>query len=335
MQQTTLKSGLITSVVVLLLPFSVQAETDVYGKLLLGIEYVDDQTDANDYWDVKSHASRFGLKGSFDTDTDSLKVIYQLEWEVDVSDEADSSNDHLKGRDQYVGLEGGFGQFIVGRSDTPFKKSQGKLDLFNDYVDIKVLMAGGENRENNVFQYSTPKIADAVTVSILGRPGEEADGENNGVADAISTSAAYDSASLYVALAFDSDIDGEDVKATRVSATWKFGDFGVGGLVQSTDWNTADNEQVILVNGFYKVGNIKWKVQFGRTENYAGIAANSAGEDNTADYAAIGLDYSLGRQTTLGGYIARLEGGDNLEVDPVIGGPYTRDLFGVILIHSF
>jgi predicted porin len=335
MKPSILKFGLAAAVAVLSLPLSLHAETDVYGKLLLAIEHIDDETDANDYWDVKSYDSRFGVKGDFATDNESLKVIYQLEWAVDVSDEVNSSEDHIKARDQYVGLQGGFGRFIVGRSDTPFKKAQGGVDLFNDYIDIKVLMAGGENRLSSIFQYSTPKLADAITVSIMGRPGEEADGENNGLADAISTSVAYDSDSLYLALAYDSDIDGEDVKGTRLVATWKLGDFGIGGLVQSTDWNTADNEQVVLLSGYYKTGNIKWKAQFGRTENYDGITANFAGTDNTADYAAIGLDYSLSKQTTLGGYIANLEGGDGLAVDPLIGGPYTKDIFGVILVHSF
>ena len=79
------------------------AEPEVYGKLLLSVEHIDDETDANDYWDVKSHDSRFGIKGDFATDTDSLKVIYQLEWAVDITDEANSSNDRVsQGKSIYL-----------------------------------------------------------------------------------------------------------------------------------------------------------------------------------------------------------------------------------------
>ena len=178
MKQNLIRRLLIVSIVSQLLPVAALAEPEVYGKLLMAVEHIDDETDANDYWDVKSHDSRFGIKGDFATDTDSLKVIYRLEWAVDVSDEANSSNDHIKARNQYVGLQGEFGEVIVGRNDTPFKASQGKLDLFNDYVDMKVLMAGAENRESNIIQYTSPKIAGAVTVKLLARPGEEANGDS-------------------------------------------------------------------------------------------------------------------------------------------------------------
>lgn len=321
----------------LLFPLAAFAEADVYGKLMLGIEHIDDETDASDYWDVKSYASRFGIKGDFDTDTKSLKVIYQLEWEVDVTDEGASSNDHLKSRNQYLGLEGDFGQFIVGRMDTPFKRSQGKLDLFNDILDIKLLMAGGENRESNIFQYTSPKIADVVTISFLGRPGEDPNGDNNGLADAFSTSAAYNNDSLYVALAYDSEIDGDNVTAVRVVATWKVtNEWGVGGLVQNTDWDTGNNEDVLLANAYYKYGKATFKAQLGHTENYEGIESNLAGDDNTADYLALGVDYSLGKQTTVGAYLGNFEGGDGLDIAQFIaGGPYTRDVLGVIMIHKF
>ena len=117
--------------------------------------------------------------------------------------------------------------------------------------------------------------------------------------------------------------------------TWKLGNFGVGGLLQSTDWNTADNEDVAVASAYYKTGKTKLKAQLGHTENYGGIATNAAGDDNSADYFAVGADYSLSSKTTLGAYLAMFEGGDNLAVDPLAGGPYTRDTLGIILIHNF
>ncbi|MBN1378329.1 MAG: porin [Gammaproteobacteria bacterium] len=336
MKQKLSKFGLLLSIIALFLPAAAQAENTVYGKLQVALEHIDDETDASDYWDVVSHDSRFGVKGSMDTDTESLKVIYQMEWAIDVTDEANSSDDHIKARNQFVGLEGEFGQVIVGRNDTPFKASQGKLDLFNDYFDMKLLMAGGENRESNIIQYASPEIADAVTVTIMAQPGEDPTSEDeNGVADATSASIAYDSDSLYVALALDDGMDGQDVKGTRLSATWKIGDFGLGAMLQSTDWNTTDDEEVALISAYYKIDKLKLKAQFGHTDNYRGIATNFAGDENTADYSAIGFDYSLSKKTTLGAYLGNLEGGDNLFVDPLIGGPYSKDVLGIILIHSF
>ncbi|MBN1378328.1 MAG: porin [Gammaproteobacteria bacterium] len=318
-----------------ILPAVASADTDVYGKLLLATERVDDETDANSYWDVRSYASRFGIKGESATDNDALKVIYQLEWQIDVADEFESSSNHVTSRDQFLGLEGNFGQLIVGRSDTPFKSSQGALDLFNIYFDLKLLMAGGESRQNNILQYSSPKLANNTVAKVMLRPGEEPDGENNGIADGISSSVTYDSDDLHLSLAYDSGIDGEGVKAVRATAIREMGNFWVGGLLQTTDWNTGDNENVVLLNTCYQINEIRYKAQAGHTDNYHGVAENFAGQDNTADYIALGVDYSLSKKTTLGAYLGHLEGGDDLQVDPVIGGPYSHDVIGVILIHSF
>ncbi|MFP3442472.1 hypothetical protein R0K18_32545, partial [Pantoea sp. SIMBA_133] len=78
------------------------------------------------------------------------------------------------------------GALIAGKFDTPLKSAQGKVDQFNDLqADIKNIMAG-ENRTSNIVQYSSPRLFDAVGVSVAVIPGEEqsAGAENDGPADA-------------------------------------------------------------------------------------------------------------------------------------------------------
>jgi predicted porin len=65
-------------------------------------------------------------------------VLYLFEWQVDLTDNSDSDN--IQSRNQYVGLKGDLGTFLLGRNDTVLKNSQGKIDLFSDYVaDLKGL----------------------------------------------------------------------------------------------------------------------------------------------------------------------------------------------------
>lgn len=303
-------------------PLTARAEADVYGKLMLGLENVDDENETGDFWQVESYASRFGVKGSAETDVSDIDVIYKLEWEVDVSDEKDSADNHIKARNQYVGLEGGFGRFIVGRHDTPFKKAQGDLDLFNDIADIKLVMAGGENREDNIYQYTTPAFAGGVSVTVMGIAREDPAAGEDGPADATSVSVNYAGERLYLAAAMDSDVEGDDTDASRLVAFWKSGPFGLGGLVQSSDFGTGEDEEVGIVSAYYKVDRLKFKAQAGSTSNYAGVAGRDA------DLAVFGVDYAFSDRTVLGGYFSSEEGGD-------VGAGLNRDTFGMLLIHKF
>ena len=296
----------------------------VYGKLNLALENIDDESKSDDFWDIKSHASRFGIKGKIPTDMGSLQAIYQLEWEVDVSDENLGSEDHLKSRNQYVGLQGNFGKFFLGRHDTPFKKSQGKIELFDDLdADIKIIMAGGENRENSIFQYSSPKISNVLTISVMGIPGEDPDSGNNSVADATSASIAFAGKRLYIAGAFDFDVEGDDTDAGRLTAIWHSGNFQIGGLIQTTDFGTDDNEEVGVLSGYYTINKTRIKLQFGSTSNYAGIT------DNDAELVATGLDYLLSQKTNLALYFITREGGDKLQTTQ------SKDTIGFGIVHKF
>ncbi len=102
-------------------------EHKVYGKVHVSIDseelnvLVGDEETSTTYVkedrvNVKSNASRFGLKGNLPL-TEGLDAIYQLEWQVDVADESKENN--ISSRNQYAGLKGGFGYAIAGRHDTP------------------------------------------------------------------------------------------------------------------------------------------------------------------------------------------------------------------------
>ncbi|HEX7028141.1 MAG TPA: porin [Gammaproteobacteria bacterium] len=311
-------------VILAVFPAALLAEPEVYGKLDLGLQNVDDESEPDDFWEVKNHASRFGVKGKADTDYEGLNIIYKLEWEVDVTDNANSSDDHIKARNQFIGLQGGFGQFIIGRHDTPLKTAQGKIDQFNDMdADIKVIMGGAENRESNIYQYTSPEIAGGVTVTLMAIPGEDPAGENNGLSDGTSFSVNYENESLYVAMAMDSDVEGDDTDASRLAGMWKFGDFGVGGLWQTSDFGMGEDEEVMIASAYYKIGNNKLKAQFGSADNYEGMP------DTDAELMAVGYDIGLSKNSKLGFYYFSREGGDDL------GSDQSRDVIGTQFVHGF
>ncbi|PCJ31587.1 MAG: hypothetical protein COA99_17080, partial [Moraxellaceae bacterium] len=197
----------------------------VYGLMDLSVDLesidLDDAAlaeDAASNWAVNSHSSRFGVKGHSEL-ADGVKAFYKIEWQVS----ADGDGDTFKQRSRYAGIKTDFGSLQLGKFDTPMKKSQGKFDLFNDHAaDIKTVTFG-ENKESDLIQYTTPKIAGMFTAKLALQPGEEnevtggctADADDatkckDGLTDGFSLSVAGSQGPIYGAIAYDSDIDGFD-----------------------------------------------------------------------------------------------------------------------------
>src|SRR5690606_27096778 len=140
LKDMTLKFTIPCVLTVLLLAASgaAAADVDVYGKANISVQDTDEAGVSE--VELKSNASRFGVKGNEDLG-DGLKVIYQFEWGVN----PDSSGDNISARNQFVGLAGSFGTLKVGRNDTALKTAQGDFDLFNDLSGDIGSILNGEN----------------------------------------------------------------------------------------------------------------------------------------------------------------------------------------------
>ena len=300
------------------------AEPTVYGKANVSLNKFDAETGSTtdqDNWELKSNASRLGVKGDKELE-DGLKAIYKLEYQVAIDDgkaqektAVDSDGDDVKisstfkQRNIYVGLEGDFGQVIAGKFDTPTKKAQGKIDRFNDLPlgDIKnVLM--GENRTNNTIQYKSPEF-NGFTAKLAVIPGEDSgadgDDENNGPADSTSVSLTYKADNFWVALANDTDMSdesiatGDDVvySGTRLAAEYNFGDTKVGALVQSGEDSDLDAEATgYMISAQHKMGKWVAKGQYAASTEEMGAA-----EEDIA-MVTLGADYKLNKKVKLYGY---------------------------------
>lgn len=323
----------------------------VYGKFNVSLEQRDLESAGTDQWELNSNASRLGVKGSVDINDSDLKVVYQAEYEINADDGADgsvkatidpaataptdikSSSVPFSQRNTFVGLQGNFGQVIVGKIDTPLKTSEGKVDQFNDlHADIDVLV-GGQNRANNIVQYSSPKLAENIVLNAAFIPAEGADVDSDGKADdgpadSISLSAVYDDKTFYAALAVDQNqatrrsVDGiKQGDVVRLVGGWKTGDLELGGLLQQTTDTASGSENEdtsILVSAAYKVDALKYKIQLAQSQG--GVS------DDKRTLTALGVDYSLASKTTLYSYLSSLDADLADTTDSVIG---------VGLSHSF
>ena len=195
------------------LSFNALAEVDIYGKANVTVQSSDDGEGS--FTEIKSNASRFGLKGS-EKISDGLEAVYKFEFQVDVSD-ADSKgdDDNISARNQYVGFKGGFGQVVIGRNDTALKQAQGKLDLFNDLEgDIKNTFKG-ENRLGNSVSYASNSYEGfKVLASFIAEDDVDA---KNGYSVALTYGdAGLKKSAVYAAIAADSEVNGYDVVRATV-----------------------------------------------------------------------------------------------------------------------
>ncbi len=308
--------ALITTAIVTALstPLVAQAGNPVlYGKFHVTVDHVDFDSNAlGDYWQTESRGSRLGFKGDEDLGN-GLSAIYKFEFGVDVDDAAEV----LSARNQYVGLSSpNWGTFLVGRHDTPSKVMTNK-DVFDDTIADwnAVGFTGGagaiaeDNRATNAIMYTSPTFNN-FTFAAMVTPGETAvDDEING--NITSVGGSYANGPLYVGLAYEeTEFQGDDSanparddqEKWRIFASYKIGDFMLGGMYQDIDGdgNLKDvDADVWRVNGSYFFGNNELKVAYQRGEVDDDRAASAAFDSPEYDTFTIGLDHSLSKRTKL------------------------------------
>ena len=280
-----LSTSIINTALFSALSFNVlAADVSFYGKANVSAQSSDDGEGS--YTEIRSNASRIGFKGTH-TLTDALEVIYQAEFQVDI----DGDGDSFSQRNQFIGLQGSFGQLLLGKNDTILKQSQGKLDLFNDLNgDVKALWKG-ENRMSDTITYKSPQFSGLQAgITYIVEDSIDAD-------DAYSLSFSYGDKGLkkekvYAAIAMDSEVNGYDTM--RVTIQSKFAGFILGAMVQSQEKTDGSAEMDgAFVSANYVIDNWSLKGQF-QTANY------KDGDDKSGFSA--GVDYKLSKTTKLYGF---------------------------------
>lgn len=187
----------------------------VYGHADLSYDYVDngitpaieaavvpgfpapnDPLRGNNGWlsQVSSNLSFFGVRGSHKIN-DFLTGIFQFETEVSFSPIPGATSDNnckscLGGRDSYVGVQGHWGAFKIGKGEAPYKKAIVPLDPFyNTLGDHRSIMgnSGGDNRDEfetrlpHAIWYESPS-SHGLAASIEFSPGQNRSADNGAYA---------------------------------------------------------------------------------------------------------------------------------------------------------
>ncbi|WP_237056166.1 porin [Microbulbifer sediminum] len=289
---------------------------DLYGKANVTFQSADEGEGSTT--GLKSNASRLGVKGELPFDN-GLTGIYKMEYETDVDGEAEEI---FKQRNIYAGLEGGFGQVIGGKFDTPLKKAQKKVDLFGDLEgDIKSVITKSDNREANNLQYSTPSFGGfKATAAYISHGDEElTDSEGAPLLDengnvitrdnGTSVSFAYDNNGIYVAYAFDQDVEANDWNVQRLVSQYNIGPVQVGALFEEQEKPDGSTQDGWMTSAAYKINAWTMKAQYGQSDIVV--------ED--AETYSLGLDYKMSSAAKVFAFVT----------DETAANDYERSYFGL------
>ena len=197
---------------------------------------------------VESSSSRLVVQWDFGVSED-LTVFYRIEYGIDVDNGTNSNGRELSQRNIFAGIRSDWGQVLVGKNDTPLKTLQTNsvlrtdLDRFNDYAlaDIGSYIAG-ENRVDNVIQYTSPIVLGGLEVNLAAIQAEETGvpvnaatnpQNDNGFATGKSLSVIYGKAKWYVGLAYESNVATADT--VRLAGEVTLGPVKVAGFYQTAE----------------------------------------------------------------------------------------------------
>jgi len=292
-------------------PLAAQAETTIFGKVHMNagtVEVTSGGTTTTDNFQVNSHASRLGFKGSHDLDG-GMKANYHLEYGVN-----QENSPGFTARNQWIGLGGNWGEFRIGRHDTPLKMSQGKFDQFGDTFGDFI----GPNSDFRMIQGDL-RIKDAIayigkfgglTIAAAVQPGEgdgkdDGDGlKGDGIADTTSVALMYSAGPLFVSVAQDSYDTTEDAASyktdslMRATMTYKMGTMQVGLVYESggAGGNDKDKDIMGLSFGMGVGASNKVKLQY-----LTGEDAQTGTSQVEQTQTSVGFDHKFNKQTT--GYV--------------------------------
>ena len=265
------------------------AEYDIYGKAEVQIAHTDKGTMryAGEGTQIDAPFSRIGVKGNHKL-TESLSAIFKYEVQVK-GFEHDNTSEPFSARNTYLGLKGNFGEVVIGRNDTRFKYSEGKVDNFNEtQADIAQLLPG-QDRLGDTLTYTSKSFSGAQLSLTYAPKDDSANNEAGYAATVIYGDRGLKNKDYYVAISHVDSLN--NINATRVAGVLKQAQWQFGAIYQrseSLDGSKSGNGYVVSAS--YTLDKWVPKVQFASDDS-------QLRHDNDGSQWTAGVDYVFDKQT--------------------------------------
>ncbi len=183
-----------------------------------------------------------------------------------------------------------FGEVVIGRNDTRFKYSEGKVDNFNEtQADIAQLLPG-QDRLGDTLTYTSKSFSGAQLSLTYAPKDDSANNEAGFAATIIYGDRGLKNKDYYVAISHVDSLN--NINATRIAGVLKQAQWQFGAIYQrseSIDGSKSGNGYVVSAS--YKMGQWVPKVQFASDDSQLRHA-------NDGSQWTGGVDYVFDKQTT-------------------------------------
>ncbi len=312
-------------------PAAMAGDVTIYGVAHVAMSYYDLETDGGGHsdkvWDLSSHASRLGFKGSEDLGG-GLSAIWQMEIQIELADGGSTGAGVLNNQDwgnmrnSFVGLAGGWGTFLAGRHDTPYKISSGSLDLFGDTIAdyngngadaepafARIGLGFKDVRADSAVAYISPNMNGltlAAAFVTAGGTDHTAGVDLSDLMEAWSVAALYSNGPFFASLAIEqiddetADVLGFAEDKWRVGLGYTANGFHIGLVYEEEDGDdplgdglpsTEGDQERWELSGSYTFGNNVVKAMYG-SEDRKDATANG-----NRNQWAIGIDHNFSKRT--------------------------------------
>jgi predicted porin len=269
---------------------------EFYGEINMSRQEITE--DGETYSDIRSNGSAIGVMEER-TLNRGVSAEFLLEYEIMPNQPVASSGgsyeqDPLTLSAGYVGLIGSAGKLKIGYFATPLNILGEDIDHFTDLRGDKArYITTGDVDISNAFMYTSPEwrglTARISHVSYENSPDEESveDERSNGV----SVSVSYEYGDMFTGIAYDSEVEGEEIDLFRAVARYPLGPVNIGVLWERRKDNNADNTTSgWLASATAPVTeNVSLQFQHGRSDNVAEGARTTS----------LGAAYDLGNDVSL------------------------------------
>lgn len=265
------------------------ADYNIYGKAEVQIAHTDKgvMRYAEQGTQIDAPFSRIGVKGSHQL-SESLSAVFKYEVQVK-GFEHDNTSDPFSARNTYLGLKGNFGEVVIGRNDTRFKYSEGKVDNFNEtQADIAQLLVG-QDRLGDTLTYNSKNIFGAQFSLTYAPEDDSANNESGYAATIIYGDRGLKNKDYYIAISHVDSLN--NINASRVAAVIRQAQLQLGAIYQhseSVDGSKSGNGYVVSAS--YELDKWVPKVQYASDDSQ--LRHESEGSQWTA-----GVDYVFDKQT--------------------------------------
>lgn len=283
----------------------------ISGYVNLSLDRLDSDTQPADpttqedkSWYVSSNASNIVFSGD-EPLGNGLKAIWQMQNFVNFGSSPDVADGNWTNGNSFVGLQGGWGTFLMGRNDTPMKVLGRKVDLFGNQIgDSRNLIAQGsfDARPGNIIQYNSPAWS-GFQMSVQYAPDEGLKNQ-----DDWSASLGYENGPLLFGLAYERHNRGTTITGTppalvtlsdedawRLGAGYSFGNTRLVGLYEKVNdlGGVANADRNVWgLGAAHKMGANTIKLQYYKADDRDDVG------DSGASLMAVGWDYAFSKRTT-------------------------------------